>query len=128
MNNTVAMSIVVAILLSLGVTASPALTNTAGGALRPHICPRACRVRLRKDFKACMAACRKNGTSAGHCRTACGQVRLEAWLRCKDAANPTPPSCDRTPQRMDGSDPAAQGQSPSGGAHEPEESIVLPSC
>jgi hypothetical protein len=95
MRSGITRSMGMAFLLTLGVTASPALANTAAGALRPHACPRACRVELRKDFKACRVACRKRGVSAaGHCRTACGEIRIEALLRCKAAAHPTPPSCD----------------------------------
>jgi hypothetical protein len=81
-------------LFCLGVTASPALAKSAVPTLRPRVCPRACRVQLRKDFTACKASCRQRALSAGQCRTACGEVRLEAGFRCKGAANPTPPSCD----------------------------------
>jgi hypothetical protein len=81
-------------LFCLGVAASLALAKPVVPTLRPRVCPRACRAQLRKDFKACKASCRQRGLSAGQCRTACGEVRLEAGFRCKDAANSTPPSCD----------------------------------
>jgi hypothetical protein len=94
MNNTVARWLGMALLCCVGVLASPALAKSAVPTLRPRVCPRACRVQLRKDFRACKASCRQRGLSAGQCRTACGQGVVEARLRCKDAANPTPPSCD----------------------------------
>jgi hypothetical protein len=94
MSSGIARSIGVLFLFCLGVTVSPTLATAAVPTLRARVCPRACRLQLRKDFRACKTSCRQRGLSAGQCRTACGETILEARFRCKDASNPTPPSCD----------------------------------
>ena len=82
MNNGLARSIGMALLaVCLGVTASQSAK-----------CPRSCTAEFRKAFKACKVSCRT--TAAPGQWTACGQVLVEARLRCRKAENPTPPSCD----------------------------------
>ena len=84
MNNGLARSIGMALLaVCVGVTASQSLAK----------CPRSCTAEFRKAFKACKVSCRTTA-APGQCRTACGQVLVEARLRCRKAENPTPPSCD----------------------------------
>ena len=84
MSHPLARSIAMALLVvCVGVTASQSLAK----------CPRSCTAEFRKAFKACKVACHTTA-APGQCRTACGQVLVEARLRCRRAENPTPPSCD----------------------------------
>jgi hypothetical protein len=94
MSSGIARSIGTALFLfCLGVTAYSAPAKSAVPSLRPRVCPRACRVHAHKGLQGVQGLLSSEGLSPGQCRTVCGETILEARSRCKDAANPTPPSC-----------------------------------